>query len=87
MEHRIMAYRLTKLASGSYDLWLDGRIIGSVVKDESSNPPVWIAELLAVLPPRQRPVPFTELEHAFTTLDQLSTWLGLAQAEADQVRG
>ena len=73
-----MTYILTKLAPGSYDLWRDGRIIGGVVRGESNDAPIWIAELLLDVPPEQRPAPFTELEHEFPTLDELCHWLDIA---------
>ncbi len=72
-----MPYNLTKLAAGSYDLWLDGKIIGSAVKDGSAEAPFWIVELLVDLPPDKRPPPFTEIEHQFPTLDDIRRWLGL----------
>ena len=74
-----MAYTLTKLAPGSYDLWRDGRIIGGVVRGESNDVPIWIAELLLDVPPEQRPPPFIELEHEFPTLDELCHWLDIAK--------
>ena len=73
-----MTYRLTKLAEGSYDLWLDSRIVGSVIKGGTIDTPIWIAELLHNLPPENRPAPFAELEHEFATLDQVRAWLGIA---------
>ncbi|GEO18412.1 hypothetical protein [Microvirga aerophila] len=71
-----MTYSLTKLAIGSYDLWLDGKIIGSVVKGGSKDAPIWIAELL-VNAPKQLPSPFTRAEYEFTTLGEVRKWLGL----------
>ena len=74
-----MAYTLTKLAPGSYDLWRDGRIIGGVVRGGSDDAPIWVAELLLDVPAEQRPAPFIELEHEFPTLDELCLWLGMAK--------
>ena len=71
-----MTYSLTKLAPGSYDLLLNGRIIGSIVRGGMAHEPVWIAELLTDLPPEQRPSPFTQLEHEFATFDEIRLWLG-----------
>ena len=73
-----MTYALTKLAAGSYDLWLDGKIIGSVVKGGSDDAPSWIAELL-IDAPELRPAPFTRAEHEFTTLGEVREWLGLPE--------
>ncbi len=75
----MMTYFLTKLAPGSYDLWLNGRIIGSVVRGGSEDAPIWIAELLANVPPEQRPLPFVETEHEFLTLRELRQWLDLPE--------
>ena len=74
-----MTYSLTKLAPGSYDLWLNGRIIGSVVRGGSEEAPIWIAELLVNVPPEQRPPPFTKAEHEFPTLGELRQWLDLPE--------
>jgi hypothetical protein len=74
-----MTYFLTKLASGSYDLWRNGRIIGSVVRGGSEDAPIWIAELLVNMPPQQRPPPFTATEHEFQTLGELRQWLDLPE--------
>jgi hypothetical protein len=74
-----MPYDLTKLAAGSYDLWLDGKIIGSIVKGGSDEAPFWIVELLVDLPPEKRPPPFTEIEHQFPTLEAVRAWLGLPE--------
>jgi hypothetical protein len=71
-----MPYSLIKLAPGSYDILLDGRIIGSIVRGSSADTPVWIAELLTDLPPERRPPPFTQLEHEFATFDEIRLWLG-----------
>ena len=74
-----MAYSLTKLAAGSYDLWLNGKIIGSVVKGGSHDAPTWIAELLVEGPLEERPAPFTSTEHEFTSLGEVRKWLGLPE--------
>ena len=78
-----MAYFLTKLAPGSYDLWLNGRIIGSVVRGGSEDAPIWIAELLVNVPPEQRPPPLTKAEHEFPTLGELRQWLDLPEGSED----
>ena len=73
-----MTYTLHRLAAGSYDLLLDGTVIGGVVRDISAAGEVrrWRAELLDELPPAQRPQPFVEIEHRFATLEEVLAWLG-----------
>ena len=65
-----MTYTLIQLAPGSYDLLLEGKIIGAVVRGSKISP-IWIAELLPEEQPAQRPDPFTELEHEFTSFQEL----------------
>ena len=73
-----MPYTLHRLAAGSYDLLLEGAVIGGVVPDISAGGEVrrWRAELLDELPPAQRPKPFIEIEHRFDTLEEVLAWLG-----------
>ena len=71
----IVSYTLHKLASGSYDLHLDGELIGGVVRVEAHRK-TWIAELLVDAPPDARPRPFTEVEHTFSFFEELQRWLG-----------
>ena len=70
-----MAYVLRHLASGSYDLELNGDLIGNVVRTPG-RPPTWAAELLSELIPEERPRPFDELEHTFQTFQEVLEWLG-----------
>jgi hypothetical protein len=71
-------YRLQQLAAGSYDLDLDGEVIGSVVRSGSHHRRVmWHAELFNV--DGVHPPPFTQGEHEFETLDELISWLGDAE--------
>jgi hypothetical protein len=74
-----MAYRLSRLAPGSYDVLLNGVIIASLVRSGETNSATWAAELLIDLPPEDRPAPFTELEHAFGSLEEAQRWLGNAE--------
>ena len=77
-------YKLVQLASGSYDVVLNGVIIAGLVMSETpSRVRTWTAELLIDLPPRERPPPFTEPEHQFATFEEARTWLGdpLVQGE------
>ncbi|GJE42754.1 hypothetical protein [Methylobacterium soli] len=73
-----MPYTLYRLAAGSYDLLLDGTVMGGVVRDVPPDGDVrrWRAELLDDLPPLQRPQPFTEIEHRFDSLEEVVSWLG-----------
>lgn len=71
-----MPYRLTKLASGSYDVWLNDRIIASLVRSGQTLDATWTAELLVEPPPGEMPAPFTAPEHAFATLEEARLWLG-----------
>ncbi len=70
----MMTYVLYKLAPGSYDLELDGELIGGVVR--TARETAWTAELLDPLPAEKRPTPFTDLEHEFPTFEAALEWLG-----------
>ncbi|WP_201842305.1 hypothetical protein [Microvirga zambiensis] len=74
-----MAYTLSRLAPGSYDVLLNGVIVASLVRSEESESATWTAELLLDLPPGERPAPFTKIEHAFASLEEAQRWLGDAQ--------
>lgn len=76
-----MNYSLHRLAPGSYDLVLDGKIVGSVVREivAGDDAPVWHAELLDDPPLIGRPNPFSKVDHAFGTLDAVLAWLGGAR--------
>lgn len=72
-----MAYTLHRLAPGAYDLALDGRVIGGVVRNlsmhgEATN---WRAELLDDTP-TARPAPFQRGEHVFGSWSATLSWLG-----------
>jgi hypothetical protein len=69
-----MTYTLHRLAPGSYDLCLDGELVGGVVRI-SEHHRTWIAELLVDTPPEARPRPFTEVEHSFSSFEELQRWL------------
>ena len=75
-----MTYTLHKLASGSYDLHLDGELMGGVVRLPKHSA-IWVAEFLADLPPEMRPQPFTQAEHTFSTFEEVQQWLGGARVE------
>jgi hypothetical protein len=73
----VTAYKLIKLAAGSYDVALNGVIIAGLVMSETpSRVRTWTAELLVDLPPEERPAPFVELEHHFSTFEEARAWLG-----------
>ncbi len=72
-----MTYRLSRLAPGSYDVLLNGVIVASLVRSGTSEDATWTAELLADLPPGERPAPFTEQEHTFANLGDAQKWLGV----------
>ena len=72
-----MTYSLIQLAPGAYDLFLNGELMGSVVRTGTgSKNTSWAAELLEDLPQSKRPAPFIEIEHNFPSLEVLSHWLG-----------
>jgi hypothetical protein len=74
-----MAYRLSRLAPGSYDVLLNGVIIASLVRSGDTDNATWTAELLVDLPPGERPIPFAETEHTFGSLEEARQWLGDAE--------
>ncbi|MET3485853.1 hypothetical protein [Methylobacterium sp. 1973] len=71
-----MPYTLQRLAAGSYDLLLDGTVVGSVTRDVTKGGDVrgWHAELLDAAPPM--PAPFKQEAHRFETLEAAVAWLG-----------
>jgi hypothetical protein len=71
-----MTYRLSRLASGSYDVLLNGVIIASLARSGETDNATWTAELLVDIPPEERPAPFTEMEHTFGSLEEAQKWLG-----------
>jgi hypothetical protein len=76
-----MAYTLSRLAPGSYDVLLDGVIIASLVRSGSKESVTWTAEILTDVPSWKRPAPFTEPEHSFGSLEEAQTWLGGAEIQ------
>lgn len=70
-----MSHHLIQLAPGAYDLLLHRDVIGSVVGNDSYQPYTWTAELLEELPRSKRPYPFREIEHHFSSLEDLRVWL------------
>ncbi|SFM23942.1 hypothetical protein [Methylobacterium pseudosasicola] len=70
-----MPYTLQRLAPGSFDLILDGKVVGSLVRDvsEDGREGDWMAETLEDSPPF--PPPFERGQHAFSTLLGAAKWL------------
>ena len=67
-----MRYRLVQLASGSYDVERDGKVIASLVRGSASSR--WYVELLDERLPH--PAPFTAARHRFGSLGEAVAWLG-----------
>jgi hypothetical protein len=74
-----MTYKLSRLAPGSYDVLLNGKIVASLVRSGEKDYTTWTVELLTDLPPWKRPAPFTEPEHSFKSLEEAQKWLGNAE--------
>ncbi|MCJ2107213.1 hypothetical protein MKK70_17850 [Methylobacterium sp. E-041] len=70
-----MPYTLKRLAPGSFNLILDGQVVGSLVRDVSrdGHEGDWTAEPLADSPPFL--APFTSETHKFTNLKAAADWL------------
>lgn len=70
-----MPYTLQRLAPGSFDLVLNGKVVGSLVRDvsEDGREGDWMAETLDDSPPF--PAPFERGKHAFPTLLAAAEWL------------
>jgi hypothetical protein len=73
-----MTYTLSRLAPGSYDVLLNGKIVASLVRSGSTDSATWTAELLEDVHPRRRPAPFKWPEHTFGSLEEAQKWLGIA---------
>jgi len=81
-----MAYRLSRLAPGSYDVLLNGVIIASLVRSGDTDNATWTAELLVDLPPGEGPAPFTKPEHTFGSLEEARQWLGEAEIRDTEIQ-
>ena len=78
-----MTYTLERLAPGSFDIVLDGEVIGALVKN-GAHSTSWTAELLTEAPAGERPAPFVDVEHTFAKLDDVLLWLGRPGITAPQ---
>jgi hypothetical protein len=70
-----MAYKLSRLAAGSYDVLFNGVIIASLVQSGRTDDATWTAELLVDLAPEDRAAPFMEMEHTLGNLEDAQQWL------------
>ena len=70
-----MAYQLSQLAPGSYDILLDGTVVASLVRSGQTESSTWTVELLEETLPSDMPTPFTEHEHTFGSLKEAWQWL------------
>lgn len=78
----LMTYALWKLAPGSYDILLGGRVVGSLVRAyQGKRGTRWVAELLTTNPHAPKPAPFTQIEHAFTSMGEACDWLQVTEIE------
>jgi hypothetical protein len=77
-----MAYKLSQLAPGSYDVVLNGVIIASLVRSGHTPESTWTAELLVDMSAEERPAPFTGPEHTFGSLGEAQRWLGCTETHA-----
>jgi hypothetical protein len=74
-----MSYILERLAPGSYDVVLEDCQVASLVRSGQTSDATWTAELLEDMPQGQRPAPFTQQEHAFSSLEEARAWLGVQE--------
>ena len=74
-----MAYMLSRLAPGSYDVLLDGQISAILVRSGPSHEATWTLELLADAPSEERPTPFSQVEHTFSSLEEARNWVDDAE--------
>jgi hypothetical protein len=75
-----LPYKLIRLAPGSYDVFLDGVVVASLVQARHDRP-VWVAELLLDLPIGRRPPPFKRPEHTFSSFAEARAWLSDPEVE------
>jgi len=71
-----VTYKLSRVASDSYDVLLDGVIVASFVRSGATENATWTAELLEDATLWRRPSLFTEIEHTFRSLEEAWKCLG-----------
>lgn len=76
-----MSYSIELLAPGSYDVLRNGSLVAGLVRevDSSDTTRGWVVELLDEMPPGDLPTPFTSQRHAFGSLTQAMSWLGIGE--------
>ena len=81
-----MTYTLVRLASGSYDVDLDGNPIASLVLEpgRGRSSSRWHAELLEAIPRAKRPAPFTDQTHTFPSFEEAVGWLGVKEVASSE---
>ena len=77
-----MQYELSQLAPGSYDILLRGVVVASLVRSSQAQNETWTAELLEEQLPGQRPAPFTQPEHSFSSFEEACKWLEDAETRS-----
>jgi hypothetical protein len=60
---------------GSFDVFLDGVVVASLVRSGPHHRATWTAELLRDSNQKDRPSPFRRLEHQFATFEEARDWL------------
>src|SRR4051812_42833465 len=71
-----VTYRLSRLAPGSYDILLNGVIVGGLVRSTTGRHDVtWKAELLIAAPAAEMPSSFEGPDHNCPTLEAACAWL------------
>ncbi len=76
-----MTYTLVRLASGSYDVDLDGSIVASLALERrrGRTSSRWHVELLEAVPRAKRPTPFTDQIHTFSSFEDATGWLDVSE--------
>lgn len=84
MTGSVGAYTVEKLAPGSYDVLLDGRLIAALTRGIDDLEEPWRLDLLAETSPSEFPQPFTAQSHAFNSYREALYWLGIYKKFAAQ---
>ena len=80
-----MTYTVEQLATGSYDVLLDGALTASLVRNVHRDGPTdtWVIELLDEVPAIKRPEPFTNQRHIFKLRPAALEWLGIQETASE----